>query len=101
MLPVKNTNYRKGHITSEAIYFLREGLIAQEKFYEIRIKGYAAIYSLYFSEVNLDNLPTCHINMPGSGRWDKKDRKWMSQPEGGGNTEYISISIPSLPTCAG
>ena len=93
----KKPKLPKGFIIWEAIYFLRGGLKAQEKFYQIRIKEYAARYNLYFSEVTLEKLPTVSLQQAGFQEMAKKDRVWMSRPERGGTREYISIPIPSLP----
>ena len=53
----KKQKIPKGFIIWGVIYSLRGGLMVQEKFYQIRIKKYAAQYNLSFSEVTLDNLP--------------------------------------------
>jgi len=87
----------KGFIIWEAIYSLRGGLTAQEKFYQMRIKKYAAQYNLSFSEVTLDKLPTVSYHQAGFREMDKKDRVWLLRPERKGTTEYISNPIPSLP----
>ena len=52
----KKPKIPRGFIIWEAIYSLRGGLMVQEKFYQIRIKKYAAQYNLSFSEVTLNNL---------------------------------------------
>jgi len=93
----KKPKIPKGFIIWEAIYSLRGGLMAQEKFYQIRIKKYAAQYNLSFSEATLDKLPTVSYHQAGFREMDKKDHVWLLQPERKGTTEYISNPIPSLP----
>ena len=93
----KKPKIPKGFIIWEAIYSLRGGLMAQEKFYQIRIKKYAAQYNLSFSEATLDKLPTVSYHQAGFREMDKKDHVWLLQPERKGTTEYISNPSPSLP----
>jgi len=93
----KKPKLPKGFAVWEAIYLLRGGLAAQDKFYEIRTKEYAARYHLYFSEITLDELPTVSYRCAGFHEMEKKDRLWMLRPERAGTTEYLSTIVPSLP----
>ena len=92
----KKPTLPKGFVIWQAIYHLHGEIAAQDKFYEIWMKEYATQYHLYFSEQNLDKLPTMSYHHAGFHEMEKKKHTWMFQPEHSGTTEYLMTTIPSL-----
>ena len=68
----KKPTLPKGFVIWQAIYRLHGEIAAQDKFYKIWMKEYATWYHLYFSEQNLDKLPTMSYHHAGFHEMEKK-----------------------------
>jgi PHD-finger len=84
----------------EAIYHLRGGLAAQDKFYETRIKEYHDCYGLSFSEPNLKNPSNVSLQRAGYREMPKNDWNWIAKDtrsKKSETAEYVSTHPPPPP----
>jgi hypothetical protein len=79
----------------EAFYYLRGGLAAQDKFYEMRIKEYEYCYGLSFSEPSLENPSRVLFLNPGFKEMPRVDQIWIAKSSKSEKAEYILTQPPS------